>query len=191
MHRCNRLRLEGNGLLAEDLLAGLGGVSDQLDVQRRGGGDHDRLDLVVAPDPLVRLRVDRYAQRFGPFVVDVRAGNRLDPGLWHGMQQVPRVHPADPPRADDADRRAPHRPASPSTLTTATVTLLGPEPLTLERSIARPRAWPINSFKYALPSCLSPVVGKVRDWNVPQISYCRAGMLSSTSKRPFACSAAF
>ena len=101
----NLLQAEGDGLFAEDVLAGLGGLRDQIGVGVGGGADQHRFDLRVGKDLGARCghlgNIAAGSQRLRGLAVDV--GDRDDLRLRQAEGQRLRVDSPDASGADDSD----------------------------------------------------------------------------------------
>jgi len=104
----DRARLEGDRLFAEDVLAGLGGAPDELDVEPRRRGDDDSFNLRIAEDDVGVRGPHRDAEPLRPILVQMRARDRPDAGFRYVVDQVLGMHPADSTRPDDAHRSLVH-----------------------------------------------------------------------------------
>ena len=96
---------EGNRLFAEDVLAGFGGLRDQIRVCVGGGADQHHFDLFVGENLVARCcdlgNVAACSQCLRGLAVDVR--DRDDLGFWQAEGQRFRVDTPDASGADDSD----------------------------------------------------------------------------------------
>ena len=99
------IEIVGNGLFAEDVLAGLGGFDDQIGVGVGGRADQHRLDLRVGDDFGGRYghlgNIAAGSQRLRGLAIDVGDGDDL--GLRQAEGQCFRVDLANAAGANDSD----------------------------------------------------------------------------------------